>query len=76
VPAAFVELRSGYEVSAEELLEHCRSGMARFKLPHYVRFVSDWPMSATKVQKGILRDGLLAELSPSANSPEIAEVPR
>jgi fatty-acyl-CoA synthase len=62
VAAAFVELRPGREASAEELLEHCRQGLARFKVPRYVRFVEEWPMSATKIQKFRLAEQLAREL--------------
>ncbi|MBP2366522.1 class I adenylate-forming enzyme family protein [Pseudonocardia parietis] len=61
VPAAFVELRHGAELTADEVLEFCRGGLARYKVPRHVRFVSEWPMSATKIQKFRLRDRLLAE---------------
>lgn len=63
VPAAFVELRPGHTASAEDLLEHCRGQIARFKLPRYIRFVNEWPMSATKVQKEPLRSRLIEELA-------------
>lgn len=66
VPAAFVELRPGAAITAEELLTFCRAGLAKFKVPRYVRFVNEWPMSATKIQKFRLRDQLLAELAPDA----------
>jgi acyl-CoA synthetase (AMP-forming)/AMP-acid ligase II len=62
VPAAFVELRPGWDVGADELIEHCRKGLARFKVPHHVRFVTEWPMSATKIQKFRLAERLAAEL--------------
>ena len=38
-----------------------RERIARFKVPRHVRFVSEWPMSATKIQKGPLRERLIAE---------------
>jgi fatty-acyl-CoA synthase len=62
VPAAFVELRPGHAVTDAELVEHCRGGIARFKVPRYIRFVDEWPMSATKIQKAPLRQKLLDEL--------------
>jgi len=62
VPAAFVELRPGAVVSADELLAHCRSALADFKVPRHVRFVTQWPMSATKIRKDELARGLAAEL--------------
>ncbi len=60
VPAAFVELRT--PVEPEELLAHCRAALAAFKLPRHVRVVTDWPMSATKIRKSVLAEGLVAEL--------------
>ena len=62
VPAAFVELVDGSDASEEELIDYCRGSIARFKVPRYVRFVTEWPMSASKVQKFRLRDELLEEL--------------
>jgi hypothetical protein len=35
-------------------------------VPRHVRFVEAWPMSATKIQKGPLRERLVAELSGTA----------
>src|SRR5262249_14449298 len=63
VPAVFVELRAGKVATEDELIAYCAERFARFKVPRYVRFVSEWPMSATKIQKGPLRDQLVAELS-------------
>ena len=65
VPAAFIELNPGQAASEDEIIEHCRQSMARFKVPRYVRFVKEWPMSATKIQKFKLRDDLSAELGLS-----------
>jgi len=63
VPAAFVELKPGHTATEQDLLDHCHDQIARFKVPRYIRFVSDWPMSATKVQKEPLRARLLEELA-------------
>jgi acyl-CoA synthetase (AMP-forming)/AMP-acid ligase II len=62
VPAAFVELRAGQTATADELTAFCAERLARFKVPRHVRFVSEWPMSATKIQKAPLRERLVAEL--------------
>jgi acyl-CoA synthetase (AMP-forming)/AMP-acid ligase II len=62
VAAAFIELKPRTTATAEEIVEFCRQGMARFKIPRHVRFVEEWPMSSTKVQKFKLRDDLVAEL--------------
>jgi len=62
-PAAFVELVPGHSLSDDEVIAYCRGRIAGFKVPRYVRFVTEWPMSATKVQKFRLRDQLVAEMS-------------
>jgi fatty-acyl-CoA synthase len=62
VPAAFVEINDGAEVSEAELKAHCTGKIASFKLPRHVRFVTEWPMSTSKIQKFRLRDMLVAEL--------------
>jgi acyl-CoA synthetase (AMP-forming)/AMP-acid ligase II len=64
VPAAYVELVPGEQLTEEELIEFCRGRIASFKVPRYVRFISgsDWPMSASKIQKFRLREQLLEEL--------------
>ena len=61
VPAAFLQLKPGTTVTEAEIIAFCTGAMASFKVPRYVRVVSDWPMSATKVQKFRLRDQLVAE---------------
>lgn len=57
VPVAFVELNEGIGVSAEELIEFCRDDVASFKVPRAIHLLepADWPMSATKVDKRVLR---------------------
>jgi fatty-acyl-CoA synthase len=65
VAAAFVELAPGAELSEDELVAFCRGSIASYKIPRYVRFVEEWPMSATKIQKAKLREQLLAELGTS-----------
>jgi fatty-acyl-CoA synthase len=62
VPAAYVELRPGHTATEEDLVAHCRGSIASFKVPRYVRFVDEWPMSASKIQKHRLRERALAEL--------------
>lgn len=57
VPVAFVELRPGQSVTAEQLIDFCTGKIARYKVPRDVFFMAsaDWPMSATKVNKRALR---------------------
>jgi len=68
IPVAFVELRAGMSASEEELIAHCQGAIARFKVPRHIRFVTEWPMSATKVQKFRLREALVSELAAAAET--------
>jgi fatty-acyl-CoA synthase len=61
VAAAFVELKPGASATEAELIGFCQGRIASFKIPRYVRFVTDWPMSATKIQKFRLREAFLAD---------------
>jgi fatty-acyl-CoA synthase/long-chain acyl-CoA synthetase len=62
VPAAFVELQPGASAAESELIEFCRKEVAGFKVPRHVRFVTEWPMSSSKIQKFKLRTALVEEL--------------
>jgi fatty-acyl-CoA synthase/long-chain acyl-CoA synthetase len=62
VPAAFVELKPGSSATEAELVSFCKHEVAAFKVPRVVRFVDDWPMSSSKIQKFRLRETLIAEL--------------
>ena len=62
VPAGFVELKEGATASESELIGFCTGKLASFKLPRHIRFVDEWPMSTSKIQKFRLRDMLVAEL--------------
>jgi fatty-acyl-CoA synthase len=60
---AAVRLRSGATVTEDELRDYCRADLAHFKVPRYVRFVTEYPMTITgKVQKYKIREQLVAEL--------------
>ena len=60
---AWVKLREGAEASGEEIKEFCRGRIAHFKVPHYVKFVNDFPMTVTgKVRKVEMREVSVAEL--------------
>jgi acyl-CoA synthetase (AMP-forming)/AMP-acid ligase II len=73
VPAAFVKLKAGAAASESDLIDHCKGKLARFKIPRYVRFVSEWPMSTSKIQKYKLKNQIAAELMGGGGpSPERA----
>lgn len=72
VPAAFVQLREGWSVGGAELIEFCRGRIASFKVPRYIRFVEDWPMSGTKIKKVVLRERIASELAEAG----VTQAPR
>ncbi|MGH8753051.1 MAG: acyl-CoA synthetase [Burkholderiales bacterium] len=55
-PCAFVELKEGAKVTEQEIIEHCRSNMARFKVPRKVIFGVLPKTSTGKIQKFMLRE--------------------
>lgn len=55
-PCAFIELKPGGEVTAEELIAFCRDNMAHFKAPKTVIFGALPKTSTGKIQKFVLRD--------------------
>jgi fatty-acyl-CoA synthase len=55
-PLAFVELKPGSNVTADELVAHCRGLLAGYKIPREIRF-EEIPKTATgKIQKFALRE--------------------
>jgi acyl-CoA synthetase (AMP-forming)/AMP-acid ligase II len=68
--AAFVEARPGSPpLSENDVISFCRGRLASFKAPRYVRFITEWPMSATKIQKNVLRQRIADELSRVVSQP-------
>ncbi len=61
---AWVKLRPGATLSEAELQAHCRGQIAHQKIPRYVRFVDEFPMTVTgKMQKFIMRETMERELN-------------
>ncbi len=55
-PCAFVELKPGKSATPEDIIEWCRQGMARYKVPKHVVFAELPKTSTGKIQKFKLRD--------------------
>ena len=55
-PCAFVELKPGKAATPEDIIEWCRQGMARYKVPKHVVFAELPKTSTGKIQKFKLRD--------------------
>ena len=62
VPAAYIQLKPDAQATEEEIIDFCRGKIATYRVPRYVRFVDDWPMSGTKIKKVILREMIADEL--------------
>jgi fatty-acyl-CoA synthase len=55
--AAAVKLRQSSELTAEDIKDYCRENIAYYKVPEYIDFVEDYPMTASgKIQKYKLRE--------------------
>ncbi|MGB0975664.1 MAG: AMP-binding protein [Prolixibacteraceae bacterium] len=54
---AFIKTKQGCSLSEADIHEYCRGKIARFKIPKYVFFVEEYPMTASgKIQKFKLKD--------------------
>ena len=60
---AWVVVRPGEQLTEEEVRQFCRGQIAHYKVPRYVRFVDEMPMTVTgKVQKFVMRERMIDEL--------------
>jgi len=63
---AFVILKEGFDYGIEDIRDFCRGQISRYKIPKYVAFLDEYPMTASgKIQKFKLRD-LAGQLFPEA----------
>ena len=64
VACACVIRKVGHEVSTAEIMDYCRGKLASFKLPRYVLFMREYPMTPSgKVQKFKLREQAVVSLA-------------
>jgi len=68
---AWVKVREGSSPTAEDIRAFCEGKIAHFKIPEYVKFVDEFPMTVTgKVQKYIMREKMVDELENRQEKPE------
>lgn len=61
---AWIRLRAGAAIVEDDIRAFCKGEIAHYKIPRYVRFVDDYPMTVTgKIQKFAMRDAMTKELS-------------
>ena len=63
---AWVQLNAGQTMSEEELKAFCKDKITHFKIPRFVKFVDEYPMTVTgKIQKFVMREEMLKDLGSS-----------
>jgi fatty-acyl-CoA synthase len=61
--AAWIELHSGETLSEEDIRVFCKENLSHFKIPKYIRFVKEFPMTVTgKLQKFKMREQMANQL--------------
>ena len=62
VVCAWIVLKEPGALTHDDVVEFCRGRIARFKIPRYIRFVDEFPMTVTgKIQKFRMREVECAE---------------
>ncbi|WP_018314435.1 AMP-binding protein [Cupriavidus sp. UYPR2.512] len=63
---AWIVLKPGASATEDEIRDFCRDQIAHYKIPRYIRFVDEMPMTITgKVQKFVMRERMTQELKLS-----------
>ncbi|MEL0307093.1 MAG: AMP-binding protein, partial [Halieaceae bacterium] len=61
---AWIQLNAGHELSADDVKDYCRDKITHFKIPRYIDFVDEYPMTVTgKIQKFVMRETMVERLS-------------
>ena len=61
---AWIRLKPRMNCSENEIREYCRERIAHYKVPRYVRFVDEFPMTVTgKIQKFLMRERMIEDLN-------------
>ena len=56
-------MREGQAATADEIRDYCRGQIATYKIPRYIRFTTEFPMTVTgKIQKFRMREQMMKEL--------------
>lgn len=60
---AWIKVRKGFTITAEELQEYCKGRIAHYKVPKYWKFVDEFPMTISgKIRKVEMREISMREL--------------
>lgn len=65
--AAWIRLKPGASANEDELRAFCKGHLAHYKVPRYIRFVTEFPQTVTgKIQKFKIREAMINELGLDA----------
>ena len=60
VPKAFIVPRTGMTCTAQQIIEHCRPHLAKYKLPHDIALLDDLPKTSTgKILRRLLANSTI-----------------
>ena len=60
---AWIRVKEGRSLTEQDVRAYCDGQISHFKVPRYIRFVDEYPMTVTgKVQKFQMRDAMIDEL--------------
>ena len=63
---AWIKLREGQTATPDEIREFCKGQIAHYKVPRYIEFVGEFPMTITgKIQKFVMREQTIGKLGLS-----------
>ena len=74
---AFIVLKAGHSATDEEIRTFCRGQISHHKVPRYIRFVPEFPLTATgKPQKFVMREHIISELGLQVANPSDSQARR
>ena len=69
---AWIRLKEGQTATAEEIRDFCRNRISHYKIPRYIKFVTEFPMTVTgKIQKYKMREAATAELGLKTSTVDV-----
>ncbi len=70
---AWIRVRPGESLTEQAVRDFCRDQIAHYKVPRYVRFVDEFPMTVTgKIQKFVMREQMQGDLHLTDTKPPTA----
>ena len=63
---AWIQLNAGQKLSVDDVKDYCRDKITHFKIPRYIDFVDEYPMTVSgKIQKFVMRETMIDRLFAS-----------